>query len=104
MYNSYSENISNFMRWASRRIAEEVAANEKLEEEAGSSDCFVRHSHLPHNLTNDEKLEYVLLVDRLRNEKGMLSKQACARIGIHQSTYSQWRKKFGMGKFKKQIK
>lgn len=98
-YESYSESISKFMEWASRKIAEEVANNEEFERQSGVTHPITKRNHLPHYLNDDQKLGYILSVDDLR-DKGMGSSNACEKIGIHISTYSQWRKKFGMDKYK----
>ena len=99
MYNTHSENISSFMRWASRRIAEEVAANEELEAKGVKDDIVIRHSKLPYDLTWDQKRDYIDIVDEFK-DAGMSTKVACAKVDMHVSTYSMWRKKLGMGKYK----
>jgi len=99
-HDTYNQSISSFVRWASRRIAEEVESNERIEAETGTAEIIKRHNKLPYNLTNQQKREYVDMVDMLRNQKNMNTKSACYKVGMHISTYSQWRKKFGLGKFK----
>ncbi len=37
MYNTSSESISNFIKWAQERLAREVEENEKIEEETGEA-------------------------------------------------------------------
>jgi len=90
--------ISSFMDWAERRIAEEVAANESFANESGTVAAIKESTHLPHSLTDDQKIEMIHGVDHLRRA-GMGSKKACNQIGLHISTYSQWRKRFGMERF-----
>ena len=51
MYNTHSENITSFMRWASRRIAEEVTANEELKAKGVKDEIVIKHSKLPYDLT-----------------------------------------------------
>jgi len=86
------------MRWAERRIAEEVERIERIEADQGTAVCFVEHNKLPYNLTDEQKLSYINAVDALRS-RGVGSMKACKQVGIHVSTYSQWRKKFGLGRF-----
>ena len=96
--NNTTAHISSFMRWAERRIAEEVERNEMIAKEQGTAVCFVEHNKLPYDLTDTQKLDYVNQVDALRS-RGVGSMKACKQVGMHISTYSQWRKKFGLGRF-----
>lgn len=96
--NQTNTSMSGFMRWAERRIAEEVERIERIEADQGTAVCFVEHNKLPYNLTDEQKLSYINAVDALRS-RGVGSMKACKQVGIHVSTYSQWRKKFGLGRF-----
>ena len=93
-----NRHITGFMRWAERRIAEEVERNERIAKDQGTAVCFVEHKKLPYDLTDEQKLELINNVDALRC-RGVGSMKACEQVGIHISTYSQWRKKFGLGRF-----
>ena len=93
-----NRHITGFMRWAERRIAEEVERNERIAKDQGTAVCFVEHKKLPYDLTDEQKLELINNVDALRR-RGVGSMKACKQVGIHISTYSQWRKKFGLGRF-----
>ena len=93
-----NRHITGFMRWAERRIAEEVERNERIAKDQGTAVCFVEHKKLPYDLTDQQKLELINNVDALRC-RGVGSMKACKQVGIHISTYSQWRKKFGLGRF-----
>ena len=90
--------ISSFMAWAERRLAEEVARNEQLAVNTGTAVCFVERYRMPYNLTDSEKLAYIKQVDMLRRQ-GVGSIKACKKVGMHPSTYSQWRNKYNLGKF-----
>ena len=92
--------ISSFIRWAERRIAQEVELNESFKEESGEVIALKESTHLPHSLTNEQKLAYIEAVDALRDE-GKGSLVACRKTGIHVSTYNQWRNKFGLGRYVK---
>ena len=95
---THTHGISSFMRWAERRIAEEVEANEEFEQRTGSTAAFKESTHLPHSLTDEQKRSMIDAVDDLRR-LGVAAKKACNEVGLHFSTYFQWRKKFGMGRF-----
>ena len=96
-YNTRSP-ITGFITWAERRIAEEVERNEQLAKDAGTAVCFVEHKRLPYNTSNSQKLNYIKQVDALRRQ-GIGSLKACKKVGMHPSTYSQWRNKLGLGRF-----
>ena len=98
MIETHTNGISSFMRWAERRIAQEVEANEEFEQRTGSTAPLKESTHLPHSLTDEQKRSMIDAVDDLRRT-GIASGTACGEIGLHQSSYSQWRKKFGMGRF-----
>ena len=100
---SYSvrSSISGFMQWAERRLAEEVERNEQLAKDAGTAVCFVEHKRLPYNLSDTQRLEIVKRVDQLRNE-GMGNIESCKKVGLHITTYCKFRRKLGLGKYKKQ--
>ena len=98
MIETHTHGISSFMRWAERRIAEEVEANEEFEQRTGSTAAFKESTHLPHSLTDEQKRSMIDAVDDLRR-LGVAAKKACNEVGLHFSTYFQWRKKFGMGRF-----
>ena len=93
-----AQGISTFMKWADRRIAEEIAANEAFERLTGKSVALKESTHLPHSLTDDQKRGMIDAVDNLRRA-GVASGNACNEVGLHPSTYSQWRNKFGMRRF-----
>ena len=67
-YDTTAESNSNFMRWASRRIAEEVESNERIEKEAGTRD-FIPGSNCnrpTHRLSQEEKTEIINKIDTKR--------------------------------------
>jgi len=99
---SYQTNtpISSFIRWAERRIAQEVEENELFKKESGEVIALKESTHLPHSLTNEQKLAYIKAVDALRDQ-GKGSLWSCKKTGIHVSTYNQWRHKFGLGRYVK---
>jgi hypothetical protein len=95
---NHSQSISSFMQWASERIAKEVEANEAFERRTGKCVALEESTHLPHSLTDQQKRGMIDAVDDLRRT-GIASGTACGEVGLHVSTYIQWRKKFGMGRF-----
>ena len=98
MIETQTQGISTFMKWAERRIAEEFEANEKFEQRTGKRAALEESTHLPHSLTDQQKRGMIDAVDDLR-KAGVAAKNACNEVGLHASTYSQWRNKFGMGRF-----
>jgi len=98
MIETQTQGISAFIKWAEQRIAEEVEANEAFERRTGKCVALEESKHLPHSLTDEQKRSMIDAVDDLRRT-GIASGTACGEIGLHQSSYSQWRKKFGMGRF-----
>ena len=98
MIETQAQGISSFMKWAERKIAEEVEANEAFEKLTGERAVLEESTHLPHSLTADQKRSMIDAVDDLR-KAGVSAKNACNEVGLHVSTYSQWRNKFGMGRF-----
>ena len=98
MIETQTQGISSFMKWAERRIAEEFEANEAFERRTGKRVALEESTHLPHSLTDDQKRSMIDAVDDLRRA-GVAAKNACNEVGLHASTYSQWRNKFGMGRF-----
>lgn len=97
---THSQGISSFMRWAERRIAEEVEANEDFEKRTGESFVLKESTHLPHNLTDHQKRMMIEAVDDLR-KLGNGAIAACNDCGLHQNTYFTWRRNLKMGNFKK---
>ena len=95
---SFRSPITGFMAWAERRLAEEVERNEQLAKDAGTAVCFVEHKKLKYDTTDSQKLDYIEQVDALRRQ-GIGSLKACKKVGMHPSTYSQWRNRFGLGRF-----
>ena len=98
MIETQTQGISAFIKWAEQRIAEEVEANEAFERRTGKCVALEESTHLPHSLTDQQKRGMIDAVDDLRRT-GIASKSACNEVGLHFSTYFQWRKKFGMGRF-----
>lgn len=98
MIETQTQGISAFIKWAEQRIAEEVEANEAFERRTGKCVALEESTHLPHSLTDQQKRGMIDAVDDLRR-LGVAAKKACNEVGLHQSSYSQWRKKFGMGRF-----
>ena len=92
--------ISGFMQWAERRLAEEVERNEQMAKQVGTAQWLVIHERLPYNLTDAQRLELVREVDKLRDE-GMGNIASCKKVGLHITTYCKFRKKLGMGNYKK---
>ena len=96
-YDTTAESNSNFMRWASRRIAEEVESNERIEKEAGTRD-FIPGSNCnrpTHRLSQEEKTEIINKIDTMRGT-GVSLKTSVQQSGIHQSTYFLWKRTFNL--------
>lgn len=88
------------MKWAERRLAEEVERNEQMAKQVGTAQWLVIHERLPYNLTDAQRLELVKEVDKLRDE-GMGNIASCKKVGLHITTYCKFRKKLGMGIYRK---
>ena len=58
MYNTSSESISNFIKWAQERIAREVQENEKIEEESGEAN-YLPDSVFARFYTKQDKLNAI---------------------------------------------
>jgi hypothetical protein len=89
------------MRWASRRIAEEVESNERIEKEAGTRD-FIPGSNCnrpTHRLSREEKTEIINKIDTMRGT-GVSLKTSVQQHGIHQSTYFLWKRIFNLPAYK----
>ena len=100
-YDTTAESNSNFMRWASRRIAEEVESNERIEKEAGTRD-FIPGSNCnrpTHRLSQEEKTEIINKIDAMRST-GVSLKTSVQQHGIHQSTYFLWKRIFNLPAYK----
>ena len=75
MYNTSSESISNFIKWAQERLAREVEENEKIEEETGEANY--------------------------QPDKGMSMPAACKKYGISTSSYGKWRRQLKLPVYKR---
>lgn len=101
---TYAQQITRFMRWAERRIAEEVEANKELELALGDAENLTEGTLSRKRRifadTDLEKLAIIKEVDKLRR-LGLTTKRACANNNVSDSAYLSWRKKLNLGKFKK---
>lgn len=90
--------ISNFLEWASKRIKDEIDEIDRMEAEYGNSE-WVRTKQCrgrPSKLSDEEKIELIQEVDKLRDE-GKTYRDACEAMVIAPSSYTKWRKKFNLG-------
>jgi transposase-like protein len=89
MQETYGESISNFMKWASMRIAKEVAENEKVESMSGEDEYVT--AGLRKDYTDAEKRKVIQDIMHLI-EEGHRVPAAAKKAGIHQKTYYNWKK------------
>jgi hypothetical protein len=80
MIETQAQGISSFMKWAERKIAEEVEANEAFEKLTGERAVLEESTHLPHSLTTDQKRSMIDAVDDLRRA-GVSAKIGCNEVG-----------------------
>lgn len=93
--------ISSFMRWAQRRIADEVKANDEKAKKYGEHNVYTPEKLVRGQcLSIDEKLSLVMNVDKLRRE-GMSAGAALRMINLSNKSYYRYRKQCGLPKFKK---
>ena len=90
MYNTSSESISNFIKWAQERISREVQENEKIEEESGEAN-YLPDSVFARFYTKQDKLNAINGVNYYRDQ-GMRMPAACKKYGISTSSYGKWRR------------
>jgi len=96
-YETAAGSVSNFMRWAERRLAEEVEKNDKIEKalkkQKSPTDLF---------LTNNEKILIIQHIHKYRAE-GKTVTEACKIFNIHPNTYHNWRRHFKIPVFKNNV-
>ena len=92
-HENYSESVSSFINWAHDRLHREIEQNNKIEEEYRTSEIFKDHIRLSHNLSVEEKLDYIYEVERLAEKFSDVSKsEVCSLAGIFAGTYYKWKK------------
>ena len=92
-HENYSESVSSFINWAHNRLDQEIEQNNKIEEEYGTSEIFKDHVRLSHNLSIEEKLDYIYEVERLSKKFSDVSKaEVCSLAGIFVGTYYKWKR------------
>ena len=103
-YENYSESISSFINWAHDRLHKEIEQNNQIEEKYGTSEIFKDHVRLSHNLSVEEKLEYIYEVERLCKKFSDVSKaEVCSLAGIFVGTYYKWKRQaIASGHYKQQ--
>jgi hypothetical protein len=99
MYNTSSESISNFIKWAQERIAREVQENEKIEEESGEAN-YLPDSVFARFYTKQDKLNAINGVNYYRDQ-GMRMPAACKKYGISTSSYGKWRRELKLSVYKR---
>ena len=84
-----------FVDWAYDKIAEEMKRIEELEEEFGTAEYVIpkRDNRSPVKLTEDEQMQTILDIDKLRGE-GYSYKLASELCNVAPSTYTKWKRKF----------
>lgn len=96
-YETAARSVSSFMRWAERRLAEEVEKNDKIEKalkkQEAPTDPF---------LTKNEKILIIQHIHKYR-ANGKTVTEACKIFNIHPNTYNNWRKKFKIPVFKRNV-
>lgn len=91
------------MKWARRRIEEEVAANAELEKVLGSDELTDHPDKRKPRCsapTANQKIALIKEVDKLRR-LGMTTDSACSSLDLSASAYNNWRRKLNLGTFKK---
>ena len=99
MYNTSSESISNFIKWAQERISREVQENEKIEEESGEAN-YLPDSVFARFYTKQDKLNAINGVNYYRDQ-GMRMPAACKKYGISTSSYGKWRRQLKLPVYKR---
>ena len=99
MYNTSSESISNFIKWAQERISREVQENEKIEEESGEAN-YLPDSVFARFYTKQDKLNAINGVNYYRDQ-GMRMPAACKKYGISTSSYGKWRRELKLPVYKR---
>lgn len=94
-YETAAGSVSNFMRWAERRLSEEVNKNNKIEKALKKQTAETDPS-----LTKNEKLLAIKQIHKYRNE-GKTVVEACKIFNIHPNTYNYWRRSFKISVFKR---
>ena len=92
MYNTSSESISNFIKWAQERLAREV-------EETGEAN-YQPDSVFARFYTEQDKLNAINGVNYYR-DKGMSMPAACKKYGISTSSYGKWRRQLKLPVYKR---
>lgn len=104
MYESYetsAQSISNFMRWAEQRLAQEVDLNEGLAknfEESKKELLGIKTKN--RDLSDTEKILLIQAIHKHR-DRGLNVPRACELVGIHRHTYSRWRNELKISRYKK---
>ena len=95
MFHNDRRSEKNFVDWAYDKIAEEMKRIEELEEEFGTAEYVIpkRDNRSPVKLTEDEQMQTILDIDKLRDE-GYTYKIASELCNIAPSTYTKWKRKF----------
>lgn len=92
-YETHSNSISNFVRWAHRRIEKEIEINEECERVFGSAEISKDFHKLPNHLSDKEKSEYVHEVIRLSKIYPELRMaELCSLAGMHYTSFYKWKK------------
>ena len=99
MYNTSSESISNFIKWAQESLAREVEENEKIEEETGEAN-YQPDSVFARFYTKQDKINAINGVNYYRDQ-GMRMPAACKKYGICTSSYGKWRRQLKLPVYKR---
>ena len=94
-YETAAGSLSNFMRWAERRLSEEVDKNDKIEKALNKAS-----PSLDKSLTPNAKILVIKQIHKYRHE-GKTVVEACELLNIHPNTYNNWRRFFKISVFKR---
>jgi len=94
-YETAAGSLSNFMRWAERRLSEEVDKNDKIAKALNKAS-----PSLDKSLTPNAKILVIKQIHKYRNE-GKTVVEACELLNIHPNTYNNWRRFFKISVFKR---
>jgi len=101
-YETSAESASNFMRWAERRLSQEVESNEKFAKQSNEAlDKTLGPKIMDSTLNNNEKILVISKIHQYRDE-GKSVVKACKLMGLHPQTYNKWRARFKIPRYKRQ--
>ena len=90
-----------FLDWAHERIKKEIEDIEYMEEEYGTAEWTIPTDERKPSprLTDEQKLKLIEKVDGLRDD-GYTYRLACECCDVAHSSYTKWRKQFGLPEYK----